>query len=95
MNVDSSGSTVRLSVWRRLVLGITHFKTSFTDAVVHTVTQETGPGVPFNSGDVQPSDSFEITLDLDGTYTVGCTYHENLKIPPEGLIFSVAKSKMG
>ena len=46
-----------------------------SDDIPHTVTKEGGPGGQFDSGDLAPGDTFELTLDVKGTVDYVCTIH--------------------
>jgi plastocyanin len=46
-----------------------------SDSVTHTVTKEGGPGGNFDSGDVAPGDTFELTADVPGKVDYVCTIH--------------------
>jgi plastocyanin/sugar lactone lactonase YvrE len=46
------------------------------DTTAHTATSTDGA---FDSGNLNPGESYSITLDKPGTYTYTCTYHPNMK----------------
>jgi plastocyanin len=46
------------------------------DTTAHTATATDGS---FDSGNLNPGESYSITLDKPGTYTYACTYHPNMK----------------
>ncbi len=46
-----------------------------SDSVPHTVTKEGGPGGEFDSGDIGPGDTFELTADVPGKVDYVCTIH--------------------
>ena len=46
------------------------------DGVIHTVTSDTNL---FDSGDLNPGDTFEWRFDAPGTYTYTCTRHPNMR----------------
>ena len=46
-----------------------------SDEVPHTVTKEGGPGGDFDSGNVEPGDTFELTVDVPGKVDYVCTIH--------------------
>jgi plastocyanin len=46
-----------------------------SDQVAHTVTKESGPGGEFDSGNVEPGDTFELTVDAPGKVDYVCQIH--------------------
>jgi plastocyanin len=46
-----------------------------SDSVPHTVTKDGGPGDDFDSGNVEPGDTFEQTFDKPGKVDYVCTIH--------------------
>jgi plastocyanin len=46
-----------------------------SDQVPHTVTKEGGPGGDFDSGNVEPGGTFELTADVPGKINYVCTIH--------------------
>ena len=46
-----------------------------SDSVAHTVTKEGGPGGDFDSGNVEPGETFELTADVPGKVDYVCTIH--------------------
>jgi plastocyanin len=46
-----------------------------SDEVPHTVTKEGGPGGDFDSGNIEPGDTFELTADVPGKTDYVCTIH--------------------
>lgn len=46
-----------------------------SDSVPHTVTKDGGPGGDFDSGDIEPGDTFELTADVPGKVNYVCTIH--------------------
>jgi plastocyanin len=46
-----------------------------SDQVPHTVTKTGGPGGEFDSGNVAPGDTFELTADVKGTVKYVCEIH--------------------
>jgi len=46
-----------------------------SDQVPHTVTKEGGPGGQFDSGNVDPGGTFDLTVDVKGTVDYVCTIH--------------------
>ena len=46
-----------------------------SDSVPHTVTKDGGPGTDFDSGNVEPGDTFEQTFDAPGKVDYVCTIH--------------------
>ena len=46
-----------------------------SDDLPHTVTKDGGPGADFDSGDLEPGDTFEQTFDEPGTVDYVCTIH--------------------
>jgi plastocyanin len=46
-----------------------------TGKLPHTVTKEEGPGPDFDSGTLQPGDTFEETFDTPGEIAYHCTIH--------------------
>lgn len=45
------------------------------DAVAHTVTKESGPGEEFDSGNVGPGDTYELSVQETGKIEYVCTIH--------------------
>ena len=45
------------------------------DSVPHTFTADDGS---FDSGTIQPGDSFQITLDAAGTFAYHCNFHGSM-----------------
>jgi plastocyanin len=48
-----------------------------TGKLPHTVTKEDGPGPNFDSGTLQPGDTFEETFTTPGEIAYHCTIHSN------------------
>lgn len=48
-----------------------------TGQLPHTVTKEDGPGPDFDSGTVNPDDTFEQQFDTPGKIAYHCTIHSN------------------
>lgn len=48
-----------------------------TGNLPHTVTKDSGPGDDFDSGTLQPGDTYEQTFDAAGTIEYYCTIHAN------------------
>jgi plastocyanin len=48
-----------------------------TGNLPHTVTKESGPGEDFDSGTLQPGDTFEQAFDSAGKIDYHCTIHSN------------------
>ncbi len=48
-----------------------------TGNLPHTVTKEEGPGDDFDSGTLEPGDTYEQTFDSAGTIDYVCTIHPN------------------
>jgi plastocyanin len=46
-----------------------------SDQVPHTVTKEGGPGGDFDSGNIEPGDTYELTVDVPGKVDYVCTIH--------------------
>ena len=46
-----------------------------SDQVPHTVTKDGGPGGDFDSGNIEPGGTFELTADVPGTVDYVCTIH--------------------
>ena len=46
-----------------------------SDDLPHTVTKEDGPGGEFDSGNIEPGGTFELTADVPGTTDYVCTIH--------------------
>ena len=46
-----------------------------SDDLPHTVTKDGGPGGDFDSGNLEPGDEFELTVDVKGTVDYVCTIH--------------------
>ena len=46
-----------------------------SDDIPHTVTKEGGPGAEFDSGNIDPGDTFEQTFDEAGKIDYVCTIH--------------------
>jgi plastocyanin len=46
-----------------------------SDDIQHTVTKIKGPGAQFDSGNLDPGDTFEETFDKKGTIDYVCTIH--------------------
>jgi plastocyanin len=46
-----------------------------SDEVPHTVTKDGGPGGQFDSGNIEPGATFELTADVPGTVDYVCTIH--------------------
>jgi plastocyanin len=74
------GSNLQLSFSPRAVTVVigTNNTLTFTnkDSVVHTVT---ATGKSFNSGDIQPGQSWTYTFTTAGTYSYYCIYHNWMK----------------
>jgi plastocyanin len=45
------------------------------DSAIHTATSDPGQGVTFDTGNINPGSSAQITITVPGTYTYHCTYH--------------------
>ncbi len=50
-----------------------------TGNMPHTVTKEDGPGPDFDSGTLQPGDTYEETFDTPGEIAYHCTIHAQQK----------------
>ena len=46
-----------------------------SDDLPHTVTKDGGPGGDFDSGDIEPGGTYELTADVPGTVDYVCTIH--------------------
>ncbi|HYH59260.1 MAG TPA: cupredoxin family copper-binding protein [Thermoleophilaceae bacterium] len=46
-----------------------------SDDLPHTVTKDGGPGGDFDSGNIEPGGTFELTADVAGTVDYVCTIH--------------------
>ena len=46
-----------------------------TDTVIHTATSDQGAPSAFNTGNIPPGTSAQVTILVPGTYTYHCNYH--------------------